>query len=141
MGTRKTRSLPARLASLQRRFEQWRRTRKSSARIPDWLWSAAGRAASTHGVSRVAKMLGVNYNALRNRVKQGATTKSRRPSSMAGSAGDAVAKFVELAPSVSTCECTMELEDTAGGKMRVQLKGIGMPDLGAISRSFWNRQP
>ena len=92
-------------------------------------------------MSRVAKMLGVNYNALRKRVKQAATGAGGRPGALVASAGDAVARFVELTPSVSTCECTMELEDTAGAKMRVQLKGIGMPDLAAVSRSFWNRQP
>jgi len=141
MDTRKTRTVPTRLAGLERRFEHWRRTRKGSARIPDSLWSAAGRAASTHGVSRVAKMLGVNYNALQKRVKQAATGAGGRPGAITASTGDAVAEFVELTPSVSTYECTMELEDTAGAKMRVQLKGIGMPDLAAVSRSFWNRQP
>ena len=141
MGTRRTHASPVRLAALQRRFEHWRRTRKSSARIPDSLWSAAGRAASRHGVSRVAKMLGVNYNALQKRVKQAVTGAGGRRSALAAPARDAIARFVELTPSVSICECTMELEDTAGAKMRVQLKGIGMPDLAAVSRSFWNRQP
>ena len=141
MGTRRTRSVPAPLAGLERRFERWRRTRKGSARIPDSLWSAAARAANTHGVSRVATMLRVNYNALQKRVKQAATGAGGRPSILVAPAGNAVARFVELTPSVSTCECTLELEDPAGAKMRVQWKGIGMPDLAAVSRSFWTRQP
>jgi hypothetical protein len=50
------------------------------------------------------------------------------------------APFVELvAPaSVGLCHCTLELEDTAGAKMRIELRGSAMPDLAAISQSFWN---
>jgi hypothetical protein len=32
----------------------------------------------------------------------------------------------------------VEWEDAAGAKMRVELKGTAMPDLAALSRSFWN---
>jgi len=55
--------------------------------------------------------------------------------------------FVELAPSAThefaampagPCQCTVEWEDAAGAKMRVELKGTAMPDLAALSRSFWN---
>jgi hypothetical protein len=143
MDARKTRCLPARLASLQRRFEDWRRTRQIPARIPDSLWSAAARAASTHGVSRVATVLRVNYHALKERVERTATGTSDRPSALSASAGDAVAKFVELTSPVSAspCECILELQDTAGAKMRIQWKGVGMPDLAALSRSFWNPAP
>lgn len=50
------------------------------------------------------------------------------------------APFVELvspAP-VGLCHCTLELENTAGAKMRIELRSAAMPDLAAISRSFWN---
>jgi len=51
--------------------------------------------------------------------------------------------FFELASSAFTgpCECTLELEDAAGAKMRVHLKGVAAPDLPALSRSFWNPAP
>ena len=59
------------------------------------------------------------------------------------------ATFLELAPielnqsdypgdlCAGFCECTLELEDAEGAKMRVYLKGVAMPDLAALSRSFW----
>ena len=56
-------------------------------------------------------------------------------------------RFVELAlrrhglPAVGHCECTLELENAGGAKMRVHLKGIATPDLAALSRSFWNPEP
>jgi hypothetical protein len=48
--------------------------------------------------------------------------------------------FVELvAPApAGLCHCTLELENTAGTKMRIQLRSATMPDLAAISQSFWN---
>jgi hypothetical protein len=55
------------------------------------------------------------------------------------------APFIELAApqlqhvtSASLCHCTLELENTDGMKMRIQLQSAAMPDLAAISRSFWN---
>jgi transposase-like protein len=53
------------------------------------------------------------------------------------------APFIELVSpaSAGACCCTLELENTAGSKMRVQLKSVSMPDLAAISRSFWNPSP
>ena len=50
------------------------------------------------------------------------------------------APFIELmAPtSAGLCHCTLELENTDGTKMRIQLHSAAMPDLAAISQSFWN---
>jgi hypothetical protein len=49
-----------------------------------------------------------------------------------------VPAFLELAPAADRGECTVELEDASGAKMRVHLMGVPMPDLAALSRSFWN---
>jgi hypothetical protein len=52
-------------------------------------------------------------------------------------------RFVELGPFApnGSCECLLELEDGSGAKMRIELKGIAAPDLAALSRGLWNRQP
>jgi transposase-like protein len=49
--------------------------------------------------------------------------------------------FVELVTPASAgpCHCTLEFEDTRGAKMRIELRSAGLPDLAAISQSFWNR--
>lgn len=51
------------------------------------------------------------------------------------------APFIELvAPTpAGLCHCTLELENTGGAKMRIQLRSVAMPDLVAISQSFWNQ--
>jgi hypothetical protein len=35
----------------------------------------------------------------------------------------------------------LELENVGGAKMRVHVKGIAVPDLVALSQTFWNRHP
>jgi hypothetical protein len=48
--------------------------------------------------------------------------------------------FIELVTPTPAglCHCTLELENTNGEKMRIQLRSVAMPDLAAISQSFWN---
>ena len=133
MGSRKSRILSARVDSVRRRFEHWRRTRKVLSRVPEPLWAAAVEMAGTCGISHTAKALRVNYNALRKRVEHQAATAPRRPEE------NSVTTFLELAPPprVGSCQCTMELEDDSGAKMRVHLQSPEAPDLAALSRSFW----
>jgi hypothetical protein len=118
MGTRKPRTVPARLASLQRRFEQWRQTHRPRSRIPDSLWAAAVKMASRYGLCRTARALPVEYYLLKKHVERHSPTALRRQES------DPPPSFVELPPPVPTgeCDCTLELEDTRGAKMRVHLK-------------------
>jgi len=135
MDTKKTRELPARLKNLRRRFEQWRGTRKGHARIPESLWDAAALMAGRYGISRTANALGVNYQALKNRLGRTAAAGS-------GQEAEGEARFIELTPfpPSGTSECFLEWEDAGGAKMRVRLQGMGMPDLVALGRSFWDRQ-
>ena len=124
--------LPQGLEKTRQRFERWRRTRKSRSRIPDRLWIAAAKMAGQHGINRTARVLRVNYYALKEWVEKEVSSPSTAIDDAAGPA------FLELAvPATSgTCECVLELEDLAGGKMRVQLKSVEVPDLAALTRSF-----
>ena len=137
MDTNKTRDLPAGLERLRQRFERLRRTRKARSRIPDSLWTAAVKMAGAYGVNRTAQTLRLDYYGLKKRVEQKTVVAAKATESQD------TARFVELAPfsSAGSCECSLELENVGGAKMRIQLKSITMPDLAAISQTFWNRQP
>ncbi len=142
MSRKRTWDLPARLVSLRRRFEEWRRTRKVRSRIPEPLGDSAVKPAKKHGLHRTAKALRVNYYASKERVEGEAASDVRNMPE-----GDA-AMFLELAAAppassklAGSCECTLELEDTDGAKMRLHLKGTATPDLVALSRSFWRAEP
>jgi hypothetical protein len=119
--------LPASLSRLERRFASWRRTRASGERIPERLWKAAVKTAAEHGLNRTARILNLDYYSLKKRVDD------------ASSQGES-STFVELASSSLPIagECVIELEDAAGSRMRVQVKGLNLPDVRTLSRDFWN---
>ena len=170
MDTRKTRDLPARLEAVRRRFERWRRTRRPPSRIPDPLWVVAVKLVGRYGIHRTARALRVDYYSLKKRVTAASAAHHSRPTptmradhccaavpgpvgarAVSGSLSDEGATtFVELPSPVdpgfaavpAACgECILELESVTGAKMRVQLKGVTMPDLTALSRSFWDHRP
>jgi hypothetical protein len=114
------------------------------------LWGSAVKAAGTYGLHRTAKALRLDYYALKKRVALAGSgadlpveaKRARRNASgrhVVSADGQAVATFLELAPPASgkVCECILELENSEGAKMRIHLKGVGVPDLAALSRSFW----
>jgi len=100
------------------------------------------------GLHRTSRALRLEYYSLKKRVEQQSTLAADPPAKVAGRRRSTMPldvssspTFVELAPVAERCECTVELEDTAGSKMRVCLRGVRMPDLAALSRSFWNPGP
>jgi hypothetical protein len=118
------------------RFAEWRQTRELGTRIPDSLWKLAVKFARTHGVCRTASMLRLDYYSLKRRLEsQGSPSTLSRCS-------DEPQGFVELPASTlaTSSEFVMELESTRGAKMRVHLKGVGVPDLAALSRGFWDME-
>jgi hypothetical protein len=137
MGIKKMRECPRRLESVRRRIERWRQTRRIRSPIPDSLWASAVRMANVFGMNRTARVLRLNYYGLKKRV-------DRQEAGVAG-AGEAEGEvpFIELAPlpSTSVCECLLELEKVGGARMRIQLKGVAVPDLAAISQAFWDGRP
>jgi hypothetical protein len=91
--------------------------------------------ADTFGISRTAQVLRVNPSRLKKRLAQ------KLAANVPELEGEP--RFVELGPFSpnGSCECLLELEAGNGPKMRIELKGIAAPDLAALSRGLWNRQP
>ncbi len=154
MDTRETHDLPARLEALRRRFERWRGIRKARSPIPDPLWAGAVKLVGTYGLCRTARTLRLDYYSLKKRVEAASIVGHGRPTSTGArrrcpvdaravaAAGSDGATFVELpSPAYPSGECLVELENPAGGKMRVHLKGVALPDLTVLTRSFWDRAP
>ena len=137
-----SRAIPAGLENLRRRFERWRQKRKHArARIPEPLWDSAVTLAHAYGIHRTSKALRLDYYCLKKRVEKHLATQARKPASAGASemGPPTGATFLEL-PSAAWPvggECTVELEDVGGAKMRVHLKGFAAPDLAALSRGFW----
>jgi len=139
MNTRQKRKYPARLEGLRQRFECWRQTHPARSRIADPLWTAAVKMAGAYGIHRTARALRIDYYALKKRMERESAAASGLLEE------EASATFIELPPPASAgscqgisgpCECTLELEDACGVKLRLHLQGIAAPDLAALCRSF-----
>jgi hypothetical protein len=101
--------------------------RKGNGRIPERLWALAVRLAKTHGVSRTAVGLGVDYYSLKKRV---AAATGQPPSSSAA--------FVELpGPVMVGKQCLLELDHGAGVTMRVQLVGYDTAEVTTLACALW----
>lgn len=141
---------PAGLDGVRRRFERWRQAHRVRSRIPDSLWAAAARAADKWGVHRTCQALRLDYYSLKERVERQSTVVDRSartsatfptpaPRAIADQGLPSLPAFLELGPPapIGPCECTLEWENAAGDKMRIYLKNSAMPDLAALSQSFW----
>jgi hypothetical protein len=130
ISTKQTQSISSKqIDHLRKRFDVWRKSHKPRTRITDRLWNAAVQAAQRYGLHRVSKALHLDYYALKKRLDASGGTKTTAP-------------FIELTPAVSgsTPECIIELEKRDGAKIRFHLKGVGAPDLNALSDAFWRNR-
>lgn len=119
----------ASLEEVKRRFDAWRREHRWLGRIPNALWRMAGEAAAVHGVEATAEFLLLDPSRLETWL----------PRTPAVATEDDAAGFVEL-PSLimgPPAECALELEDAAGRKLRILLKGPATAQALAISQMLW----
>jgi hypothetical protein len=122
--------------------------------IPPRLWKAAAKVAREHGVCRTAQVLRLEYGKLKQIAESGQFPIHPDPRQVRGirrsmASRSAVAQlpaakvrrarlaaalpsFLEVVGSsaIAGSECVIELEGPQG-KMRIQWKGMGAPDLAA----------
>ena len=135
MGREKARVLPAEVAEVRQRIEQWRRTRSKRTAMPQELWSAAVSLAGDYGLYRVARGLGVSYSALKRRVTEAEA--SKRSTGQA----DTRAGFVEVdtAPLFSGGEAAgsvVELSDGVGVTMKIRVPASQAVDVVGLVAAF-----
>ena len=120
------------LEAVRKRFTIWRKKEPPGRRVSEALWGAAVEVCRDHPVSRVARVLRLDYYGLRDRVHQ---------SKGAGSAPEL--GFVELdlgVPLVPPSEWRVEMEAPNGAKMTLSLKGAPRElDPLELSRAFWSQ--
>jgi len=123
-------ALPKDLLEAQSRFEAWRQRRQGRDRIPPSLWALAVRLVRTHGLSRTATALRLDYYSLKKQVET-----ATGPELSDGPA------FVELpTPLVVGKQCLFERVDGTGVNRRLQLLGYDVAEVEALARHFWNAQ-
>ena len=84
-------------------------------------------------MSQTAAALQLGYYALKKRVEQSASASEQSRESLPSAA------FVELPASsvAGPVECLIEFEKPGGSRLRIQLKGAGIPDLAGLGHGFW----
>jgi len=143
MAARKAREIPAALEKTRRWLERWRQSRAAKSRIPERLWDAAVKMAERYGLARTASVLRLDYYRLKNRLEQNAASRCEAPAAAVKTtfiqlplpAEPASSRPAPILP--APAECVVELDNGAGAKMRIHLKGAEAPDLAALSRSFF----
>jgi hypothetical protein len=133
------------LDQIERRFKQWRQTRRRGEHIPAPLWAAAVNLGRVYGTQRVAQALGIDPQRLMRRLAP--TGPARRSGAASPVSPDAAAmhgpQFVECfaAPAAGTAgahECVVELQNVRGAKMRVELSGRALHSLAGLCSAFWS---
>jgi hypothetical protein len=109
----------------RREFDRWRRRRSRGARIPASLWQVATTAAATHGVSKTSQALHLDYYALQRRLASSESAPSRT-----------AAEFIELSlPSNRESRCQLELCDSTGAAIRIDVTGMCGTELATFIRA------
>lgn len=108
---------------------RWREHAPVGAHIPETLWSRAVALAATHGVSKVAVTLRLDYTRLKRRV----AAASAPPSPPAPP--DFVALTLDLP--ARTPGCTLVLSHPAGPCLRLEWPQPLAGEVAAVARSLW----
>ncbi len=131
MRTRTSSKVSGPLSLARRQLERWRNRQPGRKRLPSELWAQVVTLAQTYGLNRTARVLGLKYDSLKQHVETIAPD--------ASDSGTAQAEFLELLPrlmSPPSIECVIEWEEAGGVKTRMQVKGVGIPELVSLARLF-----
>jgi len=125
------------LEGLRGRIEGWRQTRPKSRPMPEELWSKASAAAKRLGAGRVARALGLDYEALKQRV-----ISSQRGRPRGGAGGKRLpegAEFIELSGLTALSqasardEAVVEVVAADGTRLTIRLKGASVNVAGLVN--------
>ena len=125
------------LEAARGQFEAWRSQRKRGAKRPQGLWQLAVELSNQHSVGEIARVLGLHYGRLKQRIHN-SKAGSRRP----------IVKDMEFVtvgalPTRAPARATMgqstvvELEDGSGKRLKVQLIGAGTDTVIEVAQALW----
>ena len=124
------------LEAVEKRFQRWRDGHEGRERIPEELWSAAAAAARVHGVHSTARRLHLEYLKLKGFTDSRAARR-RKASSAVKAVVKTAPQFVELtSTAIGQPRCTVELHNTAGATLRIELQGADLSALSGITHAF-----
>jgi hypothetical protein len=127
------------LEALRQRFQEFRKANRPRTRLPEELWNAAAEIAGRRGMGLAVRTLRLDVNNLKKRMGQPVSQAGRRPGRQK-TAATAPAKFVEfVVPAPAAASCVVEVESALGGKLRMELKGLGTSEIAQLLQAFAGR--
>jgi hypothetical protein len=127
------------IEGLRGRIEQWRQSRPKSRPMPEELWQGASEAAKRLGTGRVARALGLSYEALKQRVIS--TGSGRRRGGARRHGQPEQAEFIELngfpvlGPAVTRDEMVVEMVAADGSRLTIRVRGAS-PNISSLIEAF-----
>lgn len=131
--------IPAEIAQLRERVEEWRRARRGHGPMPAELWVAAVAVARKCGLYETARGVGIDYGSLAKRVKD------EPPEAETGRL--AKVEFVEwsgvelLGQVAKPAGAVVEMSDTSGRQVTIHLGGGEPVDVAGIVAAFCGSRP
>ncbi|MBI5245838.1 MAG: hypothetical protein HY923_01555 [Elusimicrobia bacterium] len=133
MASTRREDVPAEVRRAVEQFDLWRAGKQGRERIPARLWEAAAKLCGAHSLHRVARWLGLNHTALRDR--RAGRSSGARPSRPKPA-------FVEWSlpvgalPRTSSAEYVFEMG--GGGAQRIHVRGASVGEVAALARALKN---
>jgi hypothetical protein len=112
-------------------FQEWRKHKGAKDPIPEALWSAALHLSPQHSPSHISKALSIRYGDLKQRMQAEEPNREL--------------DFIELKPLPTEpprqAPIHIEILETDGARMTLQLPGEQPLDLAALVRAFRRQTP
>ncbi len=130
MASTRWKDVPAEVRRVVEQFECWRASKQGRERIPARLWEAATKLCGAHSLHRVARWLGLNHTALRERAGRRSKPRPSRPKPA----------FVEwslpagVLPRVSSAEYVLEVGGR--GAQRIHVRGASVVEVASLARAL-----
>jgi hypothetical protein len=114
------------------RLERWRRAEGRGRAIPEEIWRSAAGLARQHGLSYIARSLGLNFYRLRSRL----AAESKDVETVS-----AAPVFIDLGVNGrgGPSGCEIELAAADGARMTVRMSGPEPGALAALAQALWSR--
>ena len=129
MGKRSSGPLPVEADQLKAAIQSWRESRTKVGPMPADLWQRAMGLAAKHGACRIARAIGVDYSALRERMEV-------REVPPPGAAFLEIPAAMVLA-GVEAGEAQVDIALADGSQLRMRGRGL---DTAAIISAFMDRR-
>ncbi len=131
-------SLELALARVQPALAAWRLRRRHREAIPESLWRMIVPLARAHGVSPVARALGVNYTTLKERTVVGVNGVNRPVEKQPD--GFIAVPVAAPGPWSASPQWTIELEDRQGAKLTLRLAQAESTTALELAQGLWSRR-